>query len=492
MSEIKFSQPQEYIVTSTQQNNLFLAGVGSGKTHLAGFISGYLLTNFPHVTGFIGANTYNQLTTSTLYRTREVWSELFGWEEGKDYVINRKPPMTFNTERHNFDDYNGIMSFKWGAIAFKGSLDNAKAHDGKEFGWAILDETKDSREEDVKETILTRLRAVGIYIGPDGQLTDKEFTEEHENVPFNPLYILTSPAKVRWINEWFKLDDYQHEILGKIFDHDDFFVKDFSNKCVVISSTYHNEENLPKNYIQRQIDDNTEEGAKKLIYGNPFVKAGGEFYSGFDRTKHVRKCPYKPGLPIHISFDQNVVPYITATLYQIEDIEVEGKMIKEVTQFDEMCLKNPNNKTAKLCIEFIKRWGRYKDGLYIYGDPSGRKSDTRGLEHDYKIIKRLLRPYLNNRSDRVPYKHPPIIKRGEFINEIFEGVHPIRFFVDPKCKNSISDFDFVKEDPNGKKLKERYKDPNTGQTYEKYGHTSDAFDYFICKAFERLFAKKNK
>jgi len=28
-------------------------------------------------------------------------------------------------------------------------MDNAKAHEGKEFGWAVLDETKDTEETDV-------------------------------------------------------------------------------------------------------------------------------------------------------------------------------------------------------------------------------------------------------------------------------------------------------------------------------------------------------
>ena len=182
MNEINFSEPQEYILTSTQDVNLFLAGVGSGKTHLLGFISGYLLWNFPEVFGFIAANTYQQLTTSTLFRTREVWEELFGWKEEIDYVVGKKPPKHFKTDSHNFDSYAGIISFRWGAVAFKGSLDNAKAHDGKEFGWGMLDETKDSREEDVKDTILTRLRMPGIYVDNlTGQLTKYAYAHWSDN-----------------------------------------------------------------------------------------------------------------------------------------------------------------------------------------------------------------------------------------------------------------------------------------------------------------------
>ena len=71
----KLSAPQEYILTSTKEINLFLAGVGSGKTHLGGLISGSYIQKFPHIRGFIGANTYNQLNTSTMLRIREVWKE---------------------------------------------------------------------------------------------------------------------------------------------------------------------------------------------------------------------------------------------------------------------------------------------------------------------------------------------------------------------------------------------------------------------------------
>ena len=486
---VSFSEPQEYIITTTQEISLFLAGVGSGKTYLGGFESGYLLQNFPHVFGFIGANTHQQLTTSTLFRTRTVWKEVFGWEDGIDYVVGTKPPKHFNTKYHNFDEYHGIISFRWGAVAFKGSLDNAKAHDGKEFGWAILDETKDSREEDVKDTILTRLRQSGIYIDNNNNITDlPEDDEGCINIPYNPLFILTSPAKVSWINEWFELDEFQQEINSLIYDKENFFVKEFKDKCVVISSTYHNIDNLPSNYISKIENNHTKEGAKRLIYGNPFVKAGGEFYSSFNRITHVKPVEFNPNLPIHISFDQNVQPYITSTLYQVE--EING--IRHLRQFDEICLKNPRNKTSKLCLEFIKRYGARCNGLFFYGDPSGKKSDTRSVEHDYNIIERMLRKYLNNFSNRVPYSHPPVLKRKDFINNIFEGLYNIVVTIDPKCKKSIADFEFVKEDINGKKLKEKGKDKETGVPYEKFGHTSDSFDYLMCELFKRLFIRDFK
>ena len=38
------------------------------------------------------------------------------------------------------------------------------------------------------------------------------------------------------------------------------------------------------------------------------VKTGGEFYKAFDLDQHVAACTYDPALPLHLSFDDNVVP----------------------------------------------------------------------------------------------------------------------------------------------------------------------------------------
>lgn len=486
---IRFSKPQEFIITSTQSILLFLAGVGSGKTFIIGFLSGFFIKYFPQVAGFIGANTYMQLSQSTLLRVYKVWEDIYDWVEGEDYVVNKKPPKLYD-KWFTITDYRSTISFKHGALVFIGSLDNAKAHDGKEFGWAFLDETKDSREDDVKDIILARLRGGGIFIDHTGQLTNKAGVRGRPRFKvFNPLYILTSPAKVGWINEWFKLDDHQEDIQRLIYDEKEFFHIEEGDKSVVISSTYHNEENLPHGYIDKLLANYTKDKSKMLVYGNPFVKSGGEFYSGFDRMIHVKPVVFNPELPIHISFDQNVVPYITATLHQVR--EENGKNI--LGQFDEICLPNPKNKTSKLCLEFIKRYGSRCKALYYYGDPSGRKSDTRTNEHDYKIVKRMLKKYLNNRSDRVPYVHPRVLKRKDFINGLFEGNYEeYELEIDPKCKKSIADYEFVKEDINGKKLKETVKNKETGQSYEKYGHTSDANDYFYCEILKPLFKKHFK
>lgn len=473
---MKLSEPQKYILTSAAPVNLFLAGVGSGKTHLGGIITGHFIESCPHVFGFIGANTYNQLNTSTMYRIREVWRDVFGWIADKDYVIGKKPPGFFNTQNHNFDRYDGILSHKNGAVVFVGSLDNAKAHDGKQFAWAVLDETKDTREEDVKETILTRLRQPGMYVDKRGQLSDK-------GLGVNPMYILTSPAKVKWINEWFGLDAYRAQIETQIMQPGEFFRLDTGGKCVAISSTHHNAANLPPDYIDKVIENHSTDRATALIYGSPFSRAGGEFYSGFSAIRHTGTTIYKKGLPLHITFDQNVVPYITANVWQVH---TDGDKWA-LHQIDEFNLPSPNNTTERLCDAILAKYGAGGGQWYFYGDASGNSRSTKSAETDYQIVARKFRPHLVNGSNRTNRVNPPVLLRRDFINMIFEGKTSFAILIDSRNKNTISDYTYLKEDANGAKLKQRVKDEATGGTYELYGHASDANDYFIAEICRNAF-----
>jgi len=492
--EIELSDPQYEIIESRQQISLFLAGQGSGKTHCAGVVSGSLILQFPKAHGFIGANTYTQLSDSTLFRIRNVWKEFFGWTEYHkgnkkgNYVVDVQPPVHFNTEGHEYDSYHGKICFQSGTVIYKGSLDNYKAHDGKEFAWALLDETKDTKEEAVKEVIIGRLREPGMWVNADGVLTNKP-----DGHPFNPLYIFTSPAKVPWINEWFRLADFQDEITKKIYSDSTYFCKKIDNKLAVISSSYNNAPNLPSNYIENQKANLHTALQDMLIYGNPFSQSGGEFYKCFNRALHVRDIrlvdgfndgarAYNKSLSLHLTFDFNVNPYITCCIWQVVG--------KKAYLIDEVCLSNPRNTTPDLCREIARRYQGHTAGVFIYGDPSGKQEDTRQEkgQNDFTLIIKTLAQF--KPALRVQTAAPPVVMRGNFINTIFEkGYEDVEIVIHTICINSIADFNYLKEASDGTKLKEKVENPDTRVRYEKYGHTSDACDYFLCTAFAGEFAK---
>jgi hypothetical protein len=479
------SQPQMAILTSVARINLFLAGVGSGKTHLGGILSRNLISRYPQARGFVAANTFDQLNTSTLFRIREYWQSTGITEWSKEnpngtYVSGKEPPASWTKCKRNFDRFTNIISFCNGALIFTGSLDNAIAHSGKEFAWSILDETKDSREEDIKEVILTRLRQPGMFL-VDGEIKDNGMIAQQ----WNPLYILTSPAKVDWINEMFTLEKYLDEISAKIYSDKTFFEKEFGDKKVVISSTYHNVHNVGENYIKNILENNNEERGKALIYANPFSLTGGEFYSSFDRIKHVSNIPYNPELPLHISFDQNTVPYNSASIWQIYGRD----NIWYINCVDEIALQNPRNSTEEVCEEFDLRYANHKTGLFYYGDASGKARSTmnRDFKHHYEIIAFKLKKYLINGSDRTMRKNPSIVKRRDFVNLIFEDKLPIRITINESCKYLIADLMYLKQGLDGTKDKHIVSDKETGEKYQKYGHLSDGMDYILTELFKSYY-----
>jgi hypothetical protein len=201
------------------------------------------------------------------------------------------------------------------------------------------------------------------------------------------------------------------------------------------------------------------------------------FYFAFSRTIHVKDKPFNPELPVHLSFDQNVLPYISLSCWQIDGSNIHC--------FEEIVLEPPKATTGDLCAEFLKRYGNYVKHAYLYGDASGNKRDTRGRSTDYDIAKNALRKILNNHSDRTYRQNPDVLRRREFINAILSGsVNGIRLSISPTCKKTITDMHEVTTDANGHKYKKKGKGEK-GETFEMYGHLSDTADYIICRALEK-------
>lgn len=224
------------------------------------------------------------------------------------------------------------------------------------------------------------------------------------------------------------------------------------------------------------------------------IKTGSEFYFNFKYNRHVRDVKYKRGLPLHISFDFNVNPYISATVSQIDvkhiprDDGVGTTPYYFVSVLAEFALPNPYNTTEKLCDDIVVNWdAELMNGLFVYGDASGASRSTRSNVSDYDIIKNILGKWMNNYSFRVPKANPLIRKRRWFINKLLYGGFNIELAISPSCKKLIGDFENSIEAEDGGIHKQTARDSVSGVVYEKYGHHADAISYFLCEAFEGHF-----
>lgn len=207
------------------------------------------------------------------------------------------------------------------------------------------------------------------------------------------------------------------------------------------------------------------------------LRTGSEFFGSFNIGKHSSEVSYNPDLPIHISVDNNVLPYISVTYWQA-DLSV-GKHIRQIA---ETCAKIPDNtvrKAARLVAVKLRSYS-YAGKVYLHGDASTRASNT--IDEQKRSWLDLFISSLQGEGievvDCVGNKNPNVALTGEFVNAIFESQIPgITITIGSECKTSIQDYLGVQKNVNGAMLKTKVKDKVTMQSYEDKGHLSDTFRY---------------
>lgn len=515
------SEPQTWVMAVRAANILNMAGQGGGKSAVIGYSSGMFVQEFPRLRGFIGANTENQLSQSTLAAVFKIWEITYGLAQYDKYenptgafVVDRRPPIHF-TKFHRLRNYRNTISFWNGALIYIGSLENYTAHDGKEFGWAHLDETKDTRKEAVQDVIQGRLRQVGLWYDQNGDLWFDDSpgavatADQRGWTAWNPLYIHTSPAQggVEWLNEMFSLQKFSKEIKDKVMQKDRaFFVKEFSNKAVCIYSAHHNQPNQPPNYISNQEENAEDEDALlRKVYGYPFGKTGGEWLHSFRRDKHARPWKFKPGLSVHQTWDFNATPYVTQINAQIDIVTrywddvlkvkheapapgLKAMDVMVIHFYKEYCLDPPQDTTEASAEAFAADHDPTVTELFYYGDANGlTRIEGLGSQTNYKYIEDVLFAFMHNDSKKVKMPNVGVFARRDLLNKILAGKIPsVEIYFDPEgCPLTILDCELVKKGPKGK-VKEEETDPITKKKFQKRGHQTDAVEYLVsevCKHY---------
>lgn len=215
-------------------------------------------------------------------------------------------------------------------------------------------------------------------------------------------------------------------------------------------------------------------------------KKGNEYYGSFKMGVHVMQVPYLPGKPVHLTYDFNLLPYMTLVCAQINETVDEF----QIRFFKEYCLKAPQNTTEDVTAEFLSDHLSVRDVFY-YGDAMG----TRGVEGygnnftRFDPVREVLGKILGQGSDRTSKYNHGVLKRRSLVNKLLAGTQKykgktIRIMFDTGCTETKRDFQQVKIGIDGK-LKEKKKDAS-GATYEELGHTSDAVEYLFASIFENL------
>lgn len=214
------------------------------------------------------------------------------------------------------------------------------------------------------------------------------------------------------------------------------------------------------------------------------LKTGGEFYKCFELDKHVGQCDYDPHQALHISWDENVNPYLPCGIFQLKG--------KAIYMIDEIAGRHPRNTIHDVCNEIKRKYPGHGSGMYIYGDATSQRNDVKLDKGNsfYTLIKEYLKEY--RPALRVLSANPAVAMRGSFINSILEHNHAgISLLISERCQLTINDFVLTKEAADGTKHKETAVDEQKVR-YQKQGHFTDLTDYLICYAFRTAYENYQK
>lgn len=166
MARLRLAPYQAAAIFNPFTHFAMIGGIGAGKTHTGAAFAIIMLKLHPRLRGFIGANTYDQMSQATLLALYSAFHE-----NGIEYVQDKIPPGSW-AQPKLFDSYKNIISVRQrladGTFAvtyiFKRVLSEPDSLRGIEFSWYWIDESRDTPLY-THQVILGRMRESEIMRG---------------------------------------------------------------------------------------------------------------------------------------------------------------------------------------------------------------------------------------------------------------------------------------------------------------------------------------
>jgi len=290
-----------------------------------------------------------------------------------------------------------------------------------------------------------------------------------------PKMVMSTNPCLGWVRDRFVLDENSEPVQCR------------ENETYIPFSVFDNPDEKFRNaYVAALYKISDKAVRERLLFGNWLYTDVNEAaaYWKFDGGKHLvmdlKEKAYNPMLPIILSFDFNVIPYMSCLAVQIDYNK------KKVYVIDELMGKpeNKENNTPKFAQKIRQKYlgEQHTGGIVVTGDPAGlaRSSVTEEGTNNYTVIMSTLdSPVLRPRK-KLLRKQPSQVTRLEFVNSLFSGYDGWEIQIDMRCRRLTEDLVYQKKNADGTKSKMKVTDPKLGVKYEKYGHLSDCLDYCLC------------
>jgi len=381
-------------------------------------------------------------TWTTMMRIMEKW----GLEEGRNYHYNRQRNII------TFQNGSQIMG-----LSLSRSLQDPEYNrlGSLEITGGFIDEVSEIEEKAV-EVLASRIR----YNVRDTFIVGK-------------LFMCTNPCTT-WVRSTFVQDEEGNAVkLPKGYRYIPFSL--FDNPDKGFKEVYFNKLNKIRDKQTRM----------RLLYGNWDFTTTNEMaaYWNFDGERHLitalKEKSYDPALPLILSFDFNVNPFMSCLCIQVDWQQQRLLVLSEYTGSAKEHLNNSADFGRMMAKEIRKM--KHRGGIIVTGDPSGRARSTQTKEgvNNYTLILKAMEKEDLQTSLRLLPKQPAQVTRLEFVNNLFDGYKNWKIEIDLRCRHLTEDLLCQKRNADGTKNKKRTVD-DQGISIERYGHLSDCLDYALC------------
>lgn len=372
--------PYQFLaLTNPYTHFAMIGGVAIGKTFTGAHFSIQNFERYPDLTGFIGANNYDQMSQATL-------AELFYWLDyyGFEFVIDRMPPEEWGCKRV-FKKYTNILSVrnpltKKVSYAYTRILAKANPLRGLEFSWYWIDESRDT-PQNTHDVLLSRLRE-GDYV--KGLVT-------------------TTPNAEDWV-----VTRFMRNADGRSFGS--MHVKTVESvRYGIITQKYYDD-------LRRAYDPLM---AMQELDAEHVNTSGGRAYYAFGDGNKQHRCPWTglstpdPNEPLIVGCDFNFQP--APCVWIVGQMDPDGYRIH---WFHEIAMKEVSTPTM------VRQLTQQFPGFFyrIFGDASGNRGTTSNAgEHDYAQIGITLDDLGYSYSIDVNPNNPLVKDRVENMNALAQN-----------------------------------------------------------------------
>jgi hypothetical protein len=464
--ELYYNPKQKQFLDTVVPIKVFKGGRGSGKTRCIPEDILDRADNLPGAKIFLCGYTLKQLYDNVLPEIHDVF-QIHGLDKDEHYVVNKRPPSSFDLPYKELEDYdNSISLYNGFAVQLISCGRTPEQIRGKSFDGGIIDEALLLKESVFNSIIYPTIRGRD-YWGFNPYWKMLSIYSSHPRKPEGRWFLKFKELMIKYPQKYYFME-----------------ATAFDNK-VVVGDDYVDNQKAVLSYIDFNVEILNRDDVKDL----PSL-----FYHKYSERKHNYRAmnleDYDPTQPIEMSIDFGGRFSCMPVSQRIDN---EERFIYEFDTKKLTAIEKGNGTAKKLphiIQDFIKQFQYHQNKhVKIWGDRMGDKRiDPIDTQTWFEKVVMWLTAAGWSCEVLVLDDHSAMHKsRWLFMNEIFseenESFPSIRIN-ELTCPHLVMSLNNTKIQDDFKKSKRCERDPDYPQ--EQAPHYTDALDYKIFNKYKYL------